>query len=536
MRHVILLGMLALILFAQSFPLSENNWKDKDFVKRFLGEYGVLTKLEPKMKPRELKVMQELTKILAKKDSEAKAAAYLEQAIVDLKKSDISSKAQLVQAIKTLEQLEQEYQGQLKAFEAQEKAYKAYFEAVEAGKKAEFNESKLLAAQEIVNDQQQKIYEQQKQLNQLQARKDSDYTALYFVLGQIYLQDQNYKKAVKNLHIAIKNFPNFYRAYKILLIAYMQNNELDKAYKMILKVLELKGGDGDIYGFLGFLHLQKEQYFSAARAYEMALLYFPDNQSFKKGLLQALIIQEDHQKSIALAGELLLAAKGEQKSRYLLIQANAYLSLDQNDKALEVLKLADFLANDAAKLLLAKLYLEKGLIIEAMQHFEELFKLNKKPSFYDTSTMLEYLFNNGETQLAQGFMKSVKQHYKQLNSKEQASLNSFEAQLMFKQGQTKQAVKILKQILNQDPLNANALLTLIEHHAKENAFLQANLYCDRLYENEDYRYEALITCANVNVSAKDYKKAKQLYSKAYQIQKSEALFANIKSLEGFIKR
>ena len=36
-------------LFAQVFPLSQNSWSNPDFVKRFLGSYGVLTEKEPQI-------------------------------------------------------------------------------------------------------------------------------------------------------------------------------------------------------------------------------------------------------------------------------------------------------------------------------------------------------------------------------------------------------------------------------------------------------------------------------------------------------
>ena len=46
MRYFILISIfLVLNLSAQSFPFSENSWQNKDFVKRFLGEYGVLNKI-----------------------------------------------------------------------------------------------------------------------------------------------------------------------------------------------------------------------------------------------------------------------------------------------------------------------------------------------------------------------------------------------------------------------------------------------------------------------------------------------------------
>ena len=385
----------------------------------------------------------------------------------------------LKQESKNLAILEAKYAEQIKIIEKQ-------------NKNQELNASQAAKVQEKIDQQRQELEAKQLEVDLLQGRKESDYTALYFTLGQLYIQLEKHKEAIGQLNIAIKNFPNFYRAYKIMLVAFLQSNDFDKAYKTILKVLELKGGDGDIYGFLGFLHLQKEQYFSAAKAYEMALLYFPDNKSFKRGLLQASMIQENHQQNIALANELMLKAPRKEKIQYLLIQANAYLSQEQYDKALEILKLAEILGSDQAKSLLAKLYLQKGLILESLNNFEYLIKVKKNPTFADIETMLSYLFDLNEFKKAKDFIKLLKKHYKNLPKQELMKLQGFEAQVLFDQGKTKQAIKTLKKILDQDPLNASALLTLIQYHADKKSFLQANLYCERLYQNEAKAFEAFV--------------------------------------------
>jgi tetratricopeptide (TPR) repeat protein len=64
----LVVGLFALLLgsplSAQTFPLSENNWNNPDFVRRFLGSYGALTDREPKITTEEATVLQQVATFL----------------------------------------------------------------------------------------------------------------------------------------------------------------------------------------------------------------------------------------------------------------------------------------------------------------------------------------------------------------------------------------------------------------------------------------------------------------------------------------
>jgi len=64
--YLLLLGSClgASSLMAQSFPLSENDWRSESFVDRFLGSYGMLTETEPKITEADSEVLQELVGLM----------------------------------------------------------------------------------------------------------------------------------------------------------------------------------------------------------------------------------------------------------------------------------------------------------------------------------------------------------------------------------------------------------------------------------------------------------------------------------------
>ncbi|MBN2069396.1 MAG: tetratricopeptide repeat protein [Opitutales bacterium] len=67
-----LLGVLPSVgsLQAQTYPLSENSWDNPEFVNRFLGSYGILTDVEPKVTTAEHGVLSEVATMMAANQSD----------------------------------------------------------------------------------------------------------------------------------------------------------------------------------------------------------------------------------------------------------------------------------------------------------------------------------------------------------------------------------------------------------------------------------------------------------------------------------
>ncbi|MCC3861501.1 tetratricopeptide repeat protein [Pseudemcibacter aquimaris] len=90
---------------------------------------------------------------------------------------------------------------------------------------------------------------------------------LDYMLGQLYLENQQAEEAIPHYNNAIRKFPNFLRAYKNVSIAYMQLENCEGAYPNLNKVLELGQGDGLIYGMLGYCYLKDEKFSQSLSAY-----------------------------------------------------------------------------------------------------------------------------------------------------------------------------------------------------------------------------------------------------------------------------
>lgn len=65
---------------AQTFPLSQNSWKNPEFVERFMGSYGVKTEIEPQVTPEEAELFKQMAELL-RNGQNAEATTLLRTAI-----------------------------------------------------------------------------------------------------------------------------------------------------------------------------------------------------------------------------------------------------------------------------------------------------------------------------------------------------------------------------------------------------------------------------------------------------------------------
>ena len=155
--------------------------------------------------------------------------------------------------------------------------------------------------------------------------------ALDFTLANLYVQANDYPKAVAQYRQAIRKFPDFQRAHMNLGVVLIQLNQHVEAQKELVRTLELGGEDGNIYGLIGYCHLIGEKYLSAEAAYRKATLFSPDKLDWKLGIAQCQLQQQKYGECVTLFGELIQAKPDN--ADYWLHQANAYLGLAEATKA-----------------------------------------------------------------------------------------------------------------------------------------------------------------------------------------------------------
>ena len=89
-------------------------------------------------------------------------------------------------------------------------------------------------------------------IKKLQASKYSRTSAsIQFNLGNVLSEEGELTKAISSYKKAIAILPSFRRAYQNLAYVYVKQEDYEKAFPLLLKVLNLGGNDGSVHGLLG---------------------------------------------------------------------------------------------------------------------------------------------------------------------------------------------------------------------------------------------------------------------------------------------
>ena len=73
-----------------------------------------------------------------------------------------------------------------------------------------------------------------------------------FTLGNVYFQREDLTNAAKHFEMAILKFPDYRRAQKNLAFALVRDGKYAESIKPLTRTIALGGGDGKVFGLLGF--------------------------------------------------------------------------------------------------------------------------------------------------------------------------------------------------------------------------------------------------------------------------------------------
>ncbi len=292
----------------------------------------------------------------------------------------------------------------------------------------------------------------------------------HFMLGMLYSEMGKGEEGIAQFKEAIRKFDNFRRAHEALGQMLLMRQKPADALVHLTKALELGGKDSILYGALGYCQLSLEQFVSAETAFRNALLFGPTESRWKSGLADAIGRQGKHAESAALFGELISA--NQREAKYWDAQTAAYLALKEVAKARQNIEIMQSLGIASARNLVAlgRLYLaEENLFEAAVKAFEsacdkEAATLEMKP-LLDAADMMA---RRGGYDSAKKLLAKVKSTaLARLAAQEKKQLQKAEAFLASTTGAGGEFVKILEEIIGDDPTDGAAIINLARHFEKE---------------------------------------------------------------------
>lgn len=359
--------------------------------------------------------------------------------------------------------------------------------------------------------------------------------ALDYMLGQLYLENEQPEEAIGAYNSAIRKFPNFLRAYKNISIAYMQLNDCEGAKPHLNKVLELGRGDGLTYGMLGYCHIEDENYSSAISAYEFARLLEPEKKNWKIGYVQAAMQAQKYQDAVVALDEIVTDQPDDVS--YLLLQANAYITTNQEEDAISNLEIVGRLggSNGMSLTLLGDLYMKNDIPQLALRSYSAALDEDGRPNFSRAARAVDYFAQEERWQNAEAYMNRLKLAYDgELDDNDQIALMIMEAHIKQGKEQYAEANELLSTAVTRAPLNGKALLLMAQNNKFLGDYERAELYYDRAAQIGEVAFEALTDNARMAVSFRRLSRALSLLEKANDIRSSSSLESNIRILENAI--
>lgn len=351
--------------------------------------------------------------------------------------------------------------------------------------------------------------------NALQQRwPDNPSAALLYIRAQIATQLKKYQQAEDDYQASMTSFGPYLLACQSLAGVQLALNKEKEARDSLVKAISLGGQNASLYGQLAYLNLRNHSAFSAVDAYQRAYTLEPDNKNWQQGLLISLSSSGSAKQASALINELLKANVNDQQ--LWLHKANAELRSGDEEMALTALEVAIRLGESNVDniQLASQLHLKSGNIRRAVD------LIIRHPAtarnYNNMQTPLRWLSSNKRWQQQQRLLSHFIKYQNDFTAKQRSHLYTERARLEAHRGNTKKQQRHLKNALNLNPSNGNALMQLAQIHIDAQRLSHADLLLTRAQALDEYFETALLKRSKIAYLQQHYRQAHTLLGQVLQ--------------------
>ncbi|HSV99559.1 MAG TPA: tetratricopeptide repeat protein [Sedimentisphaerales bacterium] len=371
----------------------------------------------------------------------------------------------------------------------------------------------------------------------LQKETKEGSSAVYdFTLGNIHFRKEQLEEAAAAYERAIKKYDKFLRAWKNLGLIYVRTAQFDKAIPALTRVIELGGGDKYTYGMLGFAYSSQDNHLCAESAFRQAILLDPGTLDWKMGLARSLFKQQCYAEAAAFCDNLI--ASDPNRAELWLLQANAYLGLNQPMKAAVNYELADRMGKSTADSLnmLGDIYVNQELFGMAVDSYIRALER-------DPARSTERAIRAAKVLAARGALDETKQLVERieglkgsdLSKADQRDLLMLRVRVAVAEHSGEEEIKMLEQLVALDPLDGESLILLGLYCARSGDAEKAVFYYERAESLEKYEADAKIRHAQLLVGQGKYAEALPLLRRAQDLKPREDVQKYLEQVERVAK-
>lgn len=361
-------------------------------------------------------------------------------------------------------------------------------------------------------------------------------TAIYdFTLANIYFQQDKLEQAASVYQAAVEKYPKFRRAWKNLSLIYIRQNEFQKALPALTRVIELGGGDAVTYGLLGYAYASVENNLSAESAYRMAIMLDPVTLDWKMGLARSLFRQERFSEAVSLCGQLI--SQQPNRADLWLLQANAYIGLNQPLKSAEIYELVDHLGQSTEDTLnmLGDIYINQELYDMGVKSYERALEKGPKRNPDRAIRAAKVLAARGAISQTRELVHNIEKYAGELKDDVRKDLLKLRARIAVADGSGTEEVRILEEIVQLDPLDGEALILLGQNSTQKGDSEKAIFYFERAAAIEKYEADAKVRHAQLLVKNNKYAEALPLLRRAQVIKPRDNVQEYLEQVERIAK-
>lgn len=329
---------------------------------------------------------------------------------------------------------------------------------------------------------------------------------LDFALGNLKFQQDRLEEAEEAYRVALEKFPAFVRARMHLAQVLIRREKFGQVAEVLRPVLTSGQARLETFVLLGYAFLGQGQSLPAETAYRQALLLKPDDVNSSLGLAKCLLEQERYPEAIRLLED--LVEREPQRSELWLLSANAHLALEKPDQAIVKLECARRLdiASTEALATLGDLYLNRRQPAEALAAYEEAFA-EEVPPFDRLLRSAEGFLMLRMPAEAESLLQQARKAASSFSPDQRRKLLRLEAQQASLSGDRKAALMAYERLLEEHPLDGDALIALGDLHREADELEEAMMAYERAARISGKEARALVRQAQVEVERERYVKA-----------------------------
>ncbi len=353
-----------------------------------------------------------------------------------------------------------------------------------------------------------------------------------FTLANIYFQQEEMDKASASYQEAVNKFEKFRRAWKNLGLIYVRSGDFEEAIPALTKVIELGGNDVLTYGLLGFAYSSTDNHLSAETAYRAAILLDAHTLDWKMGLARSLFKQQRYGEAVSLCD--LLITEFPNRADLWLLQANAYIGLNQSDKAAINYEMVDRLGESTVDSLnmLGDIYVNQELYGTGVNAYVRAIEANPHRNPDRALRAAKVLTARGALAETKSLIQSIKDlQSNYLGTQDKKDLLKLEARIAVAEGAGDDEVKILEEIVELDPLDGDALILLGQYYHRHGDLEKAVFYFERAEGVEGFEADAKIRHGQLLVSQGKYKDALPLLRRGNELKPRDDVQKYIEQVE-----